>query len=371
MKETKESRIYKLNSYPPITEWLRRLRLPRRFSLIKEDNSKRHRLDALHDIIDIPYQMPEKMMASDIINQTPIFLDAMEIMGDQECMLRLVPKGVNLPKYRIKGKTFRESIKWFYKKKVDPKKYWIEIVHREKTVPLSCIFIINEDGIWGEINRGRLRHLCEGAPRLSPVYFSYDYKYWTFSIINKRIERIVKCAIASLHTKHYLKRNKLHQKIGSTFTKQGYLKGYFEFVVSSKNKINFFDYNRQQDTTLKKFNIWQAINHAKQISKNKYYGVCANDGLATGIVKIISDPKNEKIGKGEILVCKSADINYALMMQTAKGMINEYGNILSHSSVIARELHKPLLIRVKNATKKLKNGDKIILNATDGFVEKI
>src|SRR3989338_6336436 len=93
----------KINERPPFTEWLKKLRLKNRRDLIKEDNTKCYRLDNLHYLIGLPYDVPEKMMARDIIDKAPIFLDALRRLSDQQCALRAIPKSPSLPKFRLKG----------------------------------------------------------------------------------------------------------------------------------------------------------------------------------------------------------------------------------------------------------------------------
>lgn len=53
------------------------------------------------------------------------------------------------------------------------------------------------------------------------------------------------------------------------------------------------------------------------------------------------------------------------------GLITEIGSSLSHRAVVAREYNLPTVVNVKNATKRLKTGDKIRLNATKGLINVI
>jgi phosphoenolpyruvate-protein kinase (PTS system EI component) len=53
----------------------------------------------------------------------------------------------------------------------------------------------------------------------------------------------------------------------------------------------------------------------------------------------------------------------------ASGVIVEVGGVLSHASTVAREYGIPALANVKHATKRLKTGERIRLDAIHGFVE--
>jgi pyruvate,water dikinase len=50
-------------------------------------------------------------------------------------------------------------------------------------------------------------------------------------------------------------------------------------------------------------------------------------------------------------------------------LIVEIGGLLSHASTIAREYGLPALANVKDATRRLKDGDRVRLDATGGVVE--
>jgi pyruvate,water dikinase len=52
-------------------------------------------------------------------------------------------------------------------------------------------------------------------------------------------------------------------------------------------------------------------------------------------------------------------------------VIVEVGGVLSHASTVAREYGLPALANVRNATKLLRSGERIVLDATGGFVQKL
>lgn len=52
-------------------------------------------------------------------------------------------------------------------------------------------------------------------------------------------------------------------------------------------------------------------------------------------------------------------------------VIVEVGGVLSHASTVAREYGLPALANVKNATRRLGSGERIVLNATQGYVRRI
>lgn len=58
-------------------------------------------------------------------------------------------------------------------------------------------------------------------------------------------------------------------------------------------------------------------------------------------------------------------------MKKAAGFVTDAGGILSHAAIVARELKKPCVIGTQRATKILKDGDIIELDANKGIVKKI
>jgi pyruvate,water dikinase len=52
-----------------------------------------------------------------------------------------------------------------------------------------------------------------------------------------------------------------------------------------------------------------------------------------------------------------------------KGLVTEVGGLMTHGSVIAREYGLPAVVGVENATRLIKDGQRIRVNGTDGYVE--
>jgi len=52
-----------------------------------------------------------------------------------------------------------------------------------------------------------------------------------------------------------------------------------------------------------------------------------------------------------------------------KGLVAEVGGLMTHGSVIAREYGLPAVVGVENATKQIKDGDRIRVHGTEGYVE--
>ena len=78
-----------------------------------------------------------------------------------------------------------------------------------------------------------------------------------------------------------------------------------------------------------------------------------------------------KLKKGNILVTITTLPKYTHIIKRAKGIIADEGGLLSHAAIISREFHIPCIIGTKIATKVLKDGDYVEVNANKGIVKKL
>ena len=99
-------------------------------------------------------------------------------------------------------------------------------------------------------------------------------------------------------------------------------------------------------------------------------GSIACGGLVQGIVKVILSFKEQiKLKNGEILVTKMTTPDYLPAMRRASAFITDEGGITCHAAIISREMKKPCIIGTKIATKVLKDGDLVEVDANKGIVK--
>ena len=98
-------------------------------------------------------------------------------------------------------------------------------------------------------------------------------------------------------------------------------------------------------------------------------GQIGNKGYAKGIVRIMK--RKEQISEaqdGDIIVSTMTTPDFVPAMQKAAAIITDEGGITCHAAIVARELNKPCVIGTKFATKLLKNGDEVEVDADNGMV---
>jgi phosphohistidine swiveling domain-containing protein len=122
----------------------------------------------------------------------------------------------------------------------------------------------------------------------------------------------------------------------------------------------------------------QVIARARQVHDAEIFdddtemrGTPVSRGAVEADVVVISNPGDfGSMKRGAILVTRATDPSWTPLFTLASGVIVEVGGILSHASTIAREYGLPALANVKQATRRLKTGDRILLNATEGWVRR-
>jgi pyruvate,water dikinase len=92
-------------------------------------------------------------------------------------------------------------------------------------------------------------------------------------------------------------------------------------------------------------------------------------GKATGRVKICKTMKDiEKFEAGYVLVASMTRPEFVPAMKKAVGVVTDEGGITSHAAVISRELGVPCVIGARIATKILRDGDLVEVNANHAQV---
>lgn len=101
-------------------------------------------------------------------------------------------------------------------------------------------------------------------------------------------------------------------------------------------------------------------------------GTVAQVGLVRGRVKIVTSVQEiSKVKKGDIMVTYMTSPNFLPAMKLAAGFVTNEGGLTCHAAIVAREMKKPCIIGTKVATKVLKDGDLVEVDANHGVVRKL
>jgi pyruvate,water dikinase len=103
---------------------------------------------------------------------------------------------------------------------------------------------------------------------------------------------------------------------------------------------------------------------------NLLVGDCASPGVATGIARVIRDPSvSADLATGDVLVAPYTDPAWTPLLPGAAAVIVEVGSYLSHAGTVAREYGIPCLVDVHGCTEKIRSGQTLKINASEGWVE--
>ncbi len=110
------------------------------------------------------------------------------------------------------------------------------------------------------------------------------------------------------------------------------------------------------------------INQEK--SQLQLKGIGASQGIVEGRIKVLTNwVEIGEINKEIILVVPYTDSGWTVLLARCGGIIAEVGGSLSHGAIIAREYGLPAIMNVENATKILKDNQKVKINGTTGIID--
>ena len=98
-------------------------------------------------------------------------------------------------------------------------------------------------------------------------------------------------------------------------------------------------------------------------------GLPVSSGVVEGRARVILNMEDAEPEKGDILVTSFTDPSWTPLFVSIKGLVTEVGGLMTHGAVIAREYGLPAVVGVENAAKLIKDGQRIRVNGTEGYVE--
>ncbi len=102
---------------------------------------------------------------------------------------------------------------------------------------------------------------------------------------------------------------------------------------------------------------------------NAIAALAVSSGVVEGRARVILNMQDANLEEGDILVTSFTDPSWTPLFVSIKGLVTEVGGLMTHGAVIAREYGLPAVVGVENATKLIKDGQRIRVNGTDGYVE--
>ncbi|ASI84118.1 MULTISPECIES: phosphoenolpyruvate synthase [Bacillus cereus group] len=98
-------------------------------------------------------------------------------------------------------------------------------------------------------------------------------------------------------------------------------------------------------------------------------GLPVSCGVVEGRARVILNMEDANLEDGDILVTAFTDPGWTPLFVSIKGLVTEVGGLMTHGAVIAREYGLPAVVGVENATKLIKDGQRIRVHGTEGYIE--
>jgi pyruvate,water dikinase len=98
-------------------------------------------------------------------------------------------------------------------------------------------------------------------------------------------------------------------------------------------------------------------------------GLAVSSGVIEGRARVILNMEDADIEDGDILVTSFTDPSWTPLFVSIKGLVTEVGGLMTHGAVIAREYGLPAVVGAENATRLIKDGQRIRVHGTEGYVE--
>lgn len=98
-------------------------------------------------------------------------------------------------------------------------------------------------------------------------------------------------------------------------------------------------------------------------------GLPVSAGTVEGRARVILDLAQADLEAGDILVTAYTDPSWSPLFVGIAGLVTEVGGLMTHGAVIAREYGLPAVVGVEQATRLIRDGQRIRVHGTDGYIE--
>ncbi|MDG0053359.1 phosphoenolpyruvate synthase [Paenibacillus sp. P2(2022)] len=197
-------------------------------------------------------------------------------------------------------------------------------------------------------------------------YPKYDIvsRYFIYKqALLKEAERLVQANI--LHEKediYYLSFEELQETIRTN-------KLDYQVIDKRKNEYRLYEKLTPPRVITSDGEIITGQYKRENIPAEAIVGLAVSSGVVEGRARVILNIEGADLEDGDILVTAFTDPSWTPLFLSIKGLVTEVGGLMTHGAVIAREYGLPAVVGVENATKLIKDGQRIRVHGTEGYIE--
>jgi len=203
--------------------------------------------------------------------------------------------------------------------------------------------------------------------------FSGFREYPKYSLINryfvykqallKEAEQLVQAGI--IYEKEdifYLTLEELHEVVRTN-------KLDYHIISKRKDEYNYYEKLTPPRVITSDGEIIAGEYKRENLPANAIVGLPVSSGVIEGRARVILNMEDADLEDGDILVTAFTDPSWTPLFLSIKGLVTEVGGLMTHGAVIAREYGLPAVVGVEDATKLIKDGQRIRVHGTEGYIE--
>lgn len=143
----------------------------------------------------------------------------------------------------------------------------------------------------------------------------------------------------------------------------------YELIHQQKNEYKLYEKLTPPRVMTSDGEIITGKYKRENIPADAIVGLPVSSGVIEGRARVILNMEEANLEEGDILVTAFTDPGWTPLFVSIKGLITEVGGLMTHGAVIAREYGLPAVVGVENATKLIKDGQRIRVHGTEGYIE--
>ncbi|MFI0713751.1 PEP-utilizing enzyme [Streptomyces inhibens] len=349
-----------------LADWLAHVRPERRDAILAEDSTRAARLGLLHELMGLPILATTHFSGGELAARARSF-ESFRASAEGAYAVRAFHRS-DESVLRNRNLPVPELTSWLESKAGDLDQYDIEFSPHMPNA-WATIFVVTSDGVIGEVVRGSLRQLTQGDhTAASPSTYVYDFTDWHVEPHQPRYEQIARSVLEFTRAGKDAQ-TALGRRLDCGFTADGHLQGYYEAVVDPGGDLRFIDFNIALGRRLESSYL-ELIRSQQGTLRDEVHGLTASRGSAQGVARVLIHREADALdlADGEVLVCVEPTPDMIPLIARASALVADRGGLLSHCSVVCREMGIPCVVGTVNATEVIQSGRHVVVEADSGTV---
>ncbi|MGE7887233.1 phosphoenolpyruvate synthase [Bacillus cereus] len=196
-------------------------------------------------------------------------------------------------------------------------------------------------------------------PKYGMIHRYFIYKQALLKEAEKLVQNHV---INEIEDIYYLTFEELHEVVRTN-------KLDYKIIHKQKNDYNLYEKLTPPRVITSDGEIITGKYKRENLPAEAIAGLPVSSGVVEGRARVILNMEDANLEDGDILVTAFTDPGWTPLFVSIKGLITEVGGLMTHGAVIAREYGLPAVVGVENATKRIKDGQRIRVHGTEGYIE--